>query len=200
MKEKIQAEIAAATKKLHDLEIAKAKVEARLETLREMLDIWPDNPLTKRRSGARNRTLKDEWRHVLWMMMKHYADGANYDELHALTQAAGISIQKANLRGHMGNYKAAEYVESPRPGLFVVTQKGAELALEKDDAETAKSDPASSGMDDQGSGLRPAGPQGASPGTSTSNPSPRDDDHSDPFAPVSLDDDYVSFDDDEVPF
>ena len=193
MKEKIQAQIDAATEKLHDLEIAKAKVEARLETLREMLDIWPDNPPTKRRNGTRNRTLKDEWRHVLWMMMKHYPDGANYDELHALTQTAGISIQKANLRGHMGNYKAAEYVDSPRPGLFVVTQKGAELALEKEDGESAMSDPASSEVGGQRSGLRHAAPPGSSPGTSASSPSPFDDDHSDPFGHVSLDDDEVPF-------
>lgn len=202
MKAKIEAEIAAATNDLHNLEIKKAKVEARLQTLREMLELWPDDPPARRRNGNRGRMVKDEWRQVLWMMMKRYPEGASYDDLFEMTQAVGIAPkQKANLRGHMGNYKAAGYVESPSAGIFVVTQKGAELALEKEDAgPAAKSDPASSGVDDQGSGLRPAGPQGSSPDTSTSSPSPRDDDHSDPFAPVSLDEDFVSFDDDEVPF
>ena len=183
MKAKIEAEIAAATNDLHNLEIEKAKVEARLQTLQEMLELWPDDPPARRRNGNRGRMVKDEWRQVLWMMMKRYPEGASYDDLFEMTQVVGIAPkQKANLRGHMGNYKAAGYVESPSPGIFVVTQKGAELALEKKDAEpAAKSDPASSGGDGQGS-------------------RPRDDDHSDPFASVSLDEDYVSFDDDEVPF
>ena len=120
MKARIEAQIAAATDDLHNLEIEKARMEARLETLREMLDLWPDHPQPKRRNGNRGRMVKDEWRHVLWMMMDRHPGGARYDDLFALTQEVGIAPkQKANLRGHMGNYKAAGYVASPSPGLFL---------------------------------------------------------------------------------
>lgn len=201
MKAKIEAEIATATNDLHNLEIEKAKVEGRLQTLREMLELCPDDPPARRRNGNRGRMVKEEWRQVLWMMMDRYPEGASYDDLFEMTQMVGIAPkQKANLRGHMGNYKAAGYVESPSPGLFVVTQKGADLALKKEDAGPVKSDPASSTVDGQGSGPRPAGSPGSSPGTSAPSPSSDDDDHSDPFAAVSLDEDHVSFDDDEVPF
>jgi hypothetical protein len=142
MKVKIQAQIDSAMAELRDVEkqmqrlaLTQARLNERVSTLKDVLAEIPDDPQpARRRRNARGRTLKTEWRHVLWMMMQEAPDGADYDTLHDMARRAGLGIKKENLRGHMGNYKSAGYVDAPSPGKFIVTDEGKSLALEMKNA------------------------------------------------------------------
>lgn len=174
MRAKIQAQIDSALAELRevesqarDLAILQARLHERVDTLRGVLSQVPDDlHAPKRKRGTRGRTLKNEWRHVLWLMTREAPEGADYDTLHEMTLRAGLSIKKENLRGHMGNYKTAGYVEPTSPGVFVVTEDGKALALEMENA--APSGAASKGADTgRGAGFPSDDPSGSIPDAST---------------------------------
>jgi len=168
MRKQIQEQIDSAVEQLHALEIEKAKLDTRLETLREMLDLAPDDDAPKK--SPRRRSLSPQWQGVLYFMQEDHPEGASYDEIHHITERVGIDMKKANLRGHMGNYKASGYVKAVSPGTFVLTPDGKKQAtkpeIEKPAAKAtgSKSMGAVTGRD---SGYPPARPSGSIPDAST---------------------------------
>ena len=188
MKKQIQVQIDSALAKLHALEIEKAKLDTRLETLREMLDLAPDDDAPKK--ASRRRSLSPQWQGVLYFMQEDHPEGASYDEIHRITERVGIEMKKANLRGHMGNYKASGYVKAVAPGTFVLTPDGRKQATKPDEekpAAKAAGSTDSGAVTGRGDGYPPDNPSGSIPDASTDNSF-----HIDTGEPDDLDD--------EIPF
>lgn len=193
MKKQIQEQIDSAVEQLHALEIEKAKLDTRLETLREMLDLAPDDDTPKR--TTRRRSLSPQWQGVLYFMQEDHPDGASYDDIHQITERVGIDMKKANLRGHMGNYKASGYVKAVSPGTFVLTPDGKKQAtkpeVEKPAAKATGSQ--ETGADTgRGDGYPPDNPSGSIPDASTDTSSSDYGGYSGYTAPPNMDD--------EIPF
>jgi len=187
MKDKIQIQIDSAKEQIHALEIARAKLDTRLETLEEMLALAPDDD--KPQKKTRKRSLSDNWQHVLYLMAHEKPEGASYDDIYEMIERVGFDMKKSNLRGHMGGYKANGYVSAVSDGVFVVTSEGKKQTkkpkTEKPAAEAtgSKSMGAVTGRD---SGYPPARPSGSIPDASTDTsgwdrPSGRDLDDEIPF-------------------
>lgn len=193
MKKQIQEQIDSAIEQLHALEIERAKLGARIETLQEMLELAPDDDAPKK--ATRRRSLSPQWQGVLFYMQEEHPDGASYDEIHSITERVGIDMKKANLRGHMGNYKASGYVKAVSPGVFILTPDGKKQAAkpENEKPATEVTDSQNTGaVTGRDSGYPPARPSGSIPDASTdtsksgyggydATPSPRDYDDEIPF-------------------
>ena len=168
MRKQIEAQIDSAVEQLHALEIEKAKLDTRLETLREMLELAPDDEAPKR--AVRRRSLSPQWQGVLFYMQEEHPEGASYDDIHRITQRVGIDMKKGNLRGHMGNYKASGYVRAVSPGTFVLTADGKKQATkpEKEEPAAEATGSSSKGADTgRGDGYPPDNPSGSIPDAST---------------------------------
>ena len=168
MRKQIQIQIDSAREKIHALEIERAKLDTRLETLLEMLDMAP--PEEGRPKKTRRRSLSEHWQNVLYLMATEKPEGASYDDIYDIINRVGFNMKKANLRGHMGGYKSSGYVSAVSDGVFVVTTEG-----KKQTKKPEKEEPATevAGSKDTGavtgrdSGLPPARPSGSIPDAST---------------------------------
>lgn len=168
MRKQIQNQIDSALEHLRALEIERAKLDTRLETLREMLALAPDEDAPKK--SVRRRSLSPQWQGVLYFMQEDHPDGASYDDIHSITERVGIDMKKANLRGHMGNYKASGYVKAVSPGNFVLTPEGKKQAAKPEDEKPAARATGSqiTGADTgRGDGYPPDNPSGSIPDAST---------------------------------
>lgn len=168
MREKIQLEIDSAREKLHALDIERAKIDTRLETLLEMLDLAP--PEISPAKKTRKRSLSDNWQNVLYLMAKERPEGASYDEIYEMIERVGFDMKKSNLRGHMGGYKSSGYVSAVSDGVFVVTSEGKKQTkkpeIEKPAAQATGSQ--RTGADTgRGDGYPPDNPSGSIPDAST---------------------------------
>lgn len=171
MREKIEAQIDSARLQLQEAELVHVRLKSRLETLEEMLAMLPREQKV-RRATTGGRSLSEPWKSVISSMASLHPDGADYEEIFALTQDEGIGLRKENLRGHMGNYKAAGYVDAIRPGLFVITEHGKKVIgivdYEKQEADGFPSASDNLGpVTGRGTGYPPNTPEGSIPSGST---------------------------------
>lgn len=171
MKKVIQTQIDSAIEQLHALEIERAKLGARIETLQEMLELAPDDDAPKK--ATRRRSLSPQWQGVLFYMQEEHPDGASYDDIHRITERVGIDMKKANLRGHMGNYKSSGYVKATSPGVFVLTPDGRKQATKPEIKEPTAEAMGSNNLGadtGRGDGYPPDNPSGSIPDASTDTP------------------------------
>ena len=168
MRQEILKQIESWKSELYALEIEKARIEAKLETLAEMLALAPEDAKVKRKR-TRTRSLSVAWSNVLYYMMTDLPQGATYDQIHKITTHLGIEIAKENLRGHMGNYKTAGYVTSPEAGVFLVSPEGKKQAKEPINKEPVAKATGSKelGADGQGEVFPADNPSGSNPDAST---------------------------------
>lgn len=168
MREKIQAEIDSARLQMQSLDLERAKIASRIETLEEMLDFAPaESAPTKR---TRKRSLSDNWQNVLYLMAAEKPEGASYDDIYGFIERVGFDMKKANLRGHMGGYKSSGYVSAVSDGVFVVTTEGKKQTKKPKEEEPATRVTGSyySGADTgRGDGYPPDNPSGSIPDAST---------------------------------
>lgn len=174
MRDKIQIQIDSAKAQIHALEIERAKLDTRLETLEEMLALAPDEG--KPQKKTRKRSLSDNWQHVLYLMSQEKPEGASYDDIYEMIERVGFDMKKSNLRGHMGGYKATGYVNAVSDGVFVVTAAG-KKQTKKPEVEKPVADATGSkrlGADTgRGDGYPPDNPSGSIPDASTDNSTSR---------------------------
>lgn len=168
MREKIQLEIDSAREKIHALDIERAKLDTRLETLLEMLELAPSE--SKPQKKTRKRSLSEHWQNVLYLMSTERPEGASYDEIYEMIERVGFDMKKSNLRGHIGGYKSSGYVSAISDGVFVVTSEGKKQTKKPEIKEPANEVTGSyySGADTgRGDGHPPDNPSVSIPDAST---------------------------------
>ncbi|TPL89289.1 hypothetical protein FJ950_02745 [Mesorhizobium sp. B2-3-14] len=105
--------------RVQELEAVKAQVDA---------SAVDDRP-RRRRPATTGRGMSDAWRGILAMMKENRPNGAGYDDIVEFGRQVDLELNKTNLRRHMSIYVEKGYVERVGDGAFVLTPKGAGVAL-----------------------------------------------------------------------
>lgn len=193
MRDKIQIQIDSAKQQIHALEIERAKLDTRLETLEEMLALAPDED--KPQKKTRKRSLSENWQNVLYLMSDEKPEGASYEEIYEMIERVGFEMKKSNLRGHMGGYKSNGYVSAVSDGVFVVTAEGKKQAKKQKNEKPAAEATGSKSMGadtGRGDGYPPDNPSGSIPDASTDSSRSTSEGYGYYTAPSDIDD--------EIPF
>lgn len=122
-----------------------------LEAVKAQVDASVDERPKRRRLATAGRGMSDAWRGILGLVKENRPNGFGYDDIVEFGRQNNLELNKTNLRRHMSLYVEKGYVDRVTDGTFVLTPKGAAVALppEPPDEEISFARPVARELDEE---------------------------------------------------